>query len=51
MIQVIRIIRQKFTVLIAVAFTKKKKTKTESKADTQPSSEHCSIRAQIVLIL
>ena len=42
----------KFT--IVVAFTKrrrKKKRKIASKANTQPSSECCSVRTRIILIL
>ena len=43
-----------FTVLVVVAFTckkRKKKTKTISKVNTQPSTEYCSVRMRIILIL
>ena len=44
----------KSTAFIGGAFTKKrrkKKTSTTRKPNTQPSTEHCSVRMRIILIL
>ena len=43
-----------FTVLVVVVFTKKrrkKKTKIANKANILPSTEYCSVRLRIILIL
>ena len=46
-----RIIHQNLQSELLLHLKKKKKTKTASKANTQPSSDYCSVRMQIILIL